>query len=346
MIHRPLGASGLQASIVGLGTWAIGGWMWGGTDEADAIDAIRASVDAGVTLVDTAPAYGFGRSEEIVGRALRGIRDRVLLATKCGLVWDRSDGEFFFAADEQGRNESGPFRVHRFLGPASIRAEVETSLRRLQTDRIDLLQTHWPDATTAIEETVACLMQLKKEGKIRAIGACNLNAGQLDRYRRAGTLDADQERFSMIDRGMEAERLPACRRENIAVIAYSPLAHGLLTGRVTGERGYGEGDLRRENPRFRPDPVRRVRALLDRLEPVARRRRASLAQLAIAWAVNQPGVTHALAGARTPAQARENAAAASVALTPPDLAEIRAALEAFERPARISSPGTAAGGVT
>ena len=163
MERREIGASGIRASAIGLGTWAIGGWMWGGTDEADSIAAIRASVDTGVTLIDTAPAYGMGRSEEIVGKAIAGRRDEVVLATKCGLVWHTDKGNHFF--DQDGKP------VHRYLGPESIAHELEQSLRRLGTDHIDLYITHWQDPTTPIAETMGALEDLRKAGKIRAIGA-------------------------------------------------------------------------------------------------------------------------------------------------------------------------------
>ncbi len=204
MDTRPVGQSGIQATVIGLGAWAIGGWSWGGTDEADSIAAIHAALDAGVTLVDTAPAYGLGRSEEIVGKALAGQRDQVVLSTKCGLVWHTQRGNHFF--DEDGRP------VHRYLGAESIRHEVEQSLKRLQTDYIDIYFTHWQDPTTPIEETMTALLKLKDEGKIRAIGVSNIEVGQLADYEIVGKLDAAQEQFSMIDRAIEATRSSgACR---------------------------------------------------------------------------------------------------------------------------------------
>lgn len=181
---REIGRSGVRASAVGLGTWAIGGWMWGGTDEAQSITAIRASLDAGVTLIDTAPAYGLGRSEEIVGKAIAGCRDKAVIATKCGLVWHTRKGKHFF--DQDGKP------VHRYLGRDAIIHEVEESLRRLGTDYIDLYITHWQDPTTPIEETVAALDDLKQAGKIRAVGASNVNRSELEHYVQTGALDAIQ----------------------------------------------------------------------------------------------------------------------------------------------------------
>ncbi len=190
--------------------------MWGGTDRADSIRAIQTAIDAGVNLIDTAPAYGLGLSEEIVGEAIRGRRDQVVLATKCGLVWHVQQGAHRF--DQAG------IPVYSFLGAASLRHEVEQSLRRLGTDYIDLYQTHWQDRATPIEETAGTLMELKREGKIRAIGVSNASTADMDQYRNVGALDSDQERFSLLDRGPEAEQLPYLRRNGIAFLAYHPCA--------------------------------------------------------------------------------------------------------------------------
>ena len=228
MEQRAIGASGINASVVGLGTWAIGGWMWGGTDEASSIAAIRAAIDAGVTLIDTAPAYGMGRSEEIVGAALEGRREQVVLATKCGLVWHTSRGGHFF--DQAGKP------VHRYLGPELIAHELNESLKRLRTDYIDLYITHWQDPTTPIAETMGALEDLRKAGKIRTIGASNVSAADIVGYVAAGTLDAIQEQYSMVHRDIEAELVPLCARHGIAILSYSSLALGLLTGKIGPER--------------------------------------------------------------------------------------------------------------
>ncbi len=211
MRYKSLGQSGIEASVVGLGTWAIGGWWWGGNDERESVRAIQAAIDAGVTLIDTAPAYGLGRSEEIVGKALEGRRDRVVLATKCGLVWHTNAGTPFFS--EFGKP------VHKYLGPDSIRYEIEQSLRRLKTDVIDLYQTHWQDSTTRIEETMAVLLDLKAEGKIRAIGVSNADCQQIEEYRAVGPVDADQEKYSMLDRGMMRN---SCSIANWRTSPFSP----------------------------------------------------------------------------------------------------------------------------
>jgi aryl-alcohol dehydrogenase-like predicted oxidoreductase len=322
MRYRALGSSGIEASVVAFGAWAIGGWRWGGADEAEAVSAIHAALDAGVNLIDTAPMYGFGRSEELVGRAIRGRRDRVVLATKCGLRWDTDRGVFFFAADEKGRTEQGAHRVHRYLGAASIRQELETSLRRLGTDHVDLYQTHWQDPTTPLEEVVDTLLALKREGKIRAIGACNAGLDELRGYAARGALDTDQERYSMIARPTAGAQTAWCGEHRVAFLAYSPLHHGLLTGKLSPDRTYGPGDLRGELPEFRPDRLARVNETLASFAPIAARHRATTGQLVVAWTLAQPGVSHALVGARTAAQARENAAAGDIVLSPDELAEL------------------------
>ena len=327
MLYRKLGGTGIEISTVGLGTWAIGGWMWGGTDEPLAVQAIHAALDQGINLIDTAPAYGFGLSEEIVGRAIAGRRDKVVLATKCGLIWDRQEGQFFFHSDRYGA-ASGPSEkeIYRCLRPASIREELEASLRRLGTDHVDLYQTHWQDPTTPIAQTMEALVTLKEEGKIRAIGVSNASVDDMKAY---GPIDADQERYSLLERAMQTSgSLDYCREHRISVLAYSPLDNGLLTGKIQPDREYGRGDLRKTNPRFQPAAVKQTNALLEGLRPIADRQGVSIAQVVIAWTISQPGITSALCGARNPAQAVENAAAAQVPLTPEEIRTIGEAVHA------------------
>jgi len=317
---REIGRSGVRASAVGLGTWAIGGWMWGGTDEAESIAAIQASLDAGVSLIDTAPAYGLGRAEEIVGKAIAGRRDEAVIATKCGLVWHTREGNHFF--DQDGRP------VHRHLGRASIVHEVEESLRRLGTDHIDLYITHWQDPTTPVEETVAALEELKQAGKIRAIGASNVDRAELERYIATGSLDAIQERFSMIDRAIETELLPLTIANGVSTLSYSSLALGLLAGTIGPDRVFSGDDQRRGNPRFSEGNRQKAQDFAAAIRPVAERHGASVAQTVIAWTLAQPGVTFALCGARNPAQALDNARAGTLRLDAEDLAAVDAAIAA------------------
>ncbi len=322
MLQRHVGRSAVAASAVGLGTWAIGGWMWGGTDEAESIAAIRAGIDAGVTLIDTAPAYGMGRSEEIVGRAIAGRRDEVVLATKCGLVWHTGRGRHFF--DQDGKP------VHRYLGPESIRYEVDQSLRRLGTDRIDLYITHWQDPTTPIAETLGALEELRTEGKILAIGASNTTRADLEAYLAAGGLDAIQEQYSMVHRDIEAELVPFCLENGVAVIAYSSLALGLLTGGIGPGRQFAGDDLRRTDPRFSVENRRKAVAFADEIRPIAAGHGASVAELVIAWTLRQRGIGFALCGARNPEQARINARAGRLLLSDTDLALIAEAARHLE----------------
>ena len=310
MMTRPIGTSKIDASVVGLGTWAIGGWMWGGTDEAESIAAIQASVDEGVSLIDTAPAYGQGLSEEIVGKAISGRRDKVVLATKCGLVWHTQKGNHFFDYD------SGP--VHRYLGKESIIHEVEESLKRLGTDYIDLYITHWQDPTTPIEETVEALVSLKQQGKIRSIGASNVSADDLRAYAETGSLDAIQEEYSMVNRGIEQTLLPIAAEHGISTLSYSSLALGLLSGRMGPERTFSGDDQRKDNPRFSIANREKVARLMQAIGPVADRHGATHAQVVIAWTLQQPGITFALCGARNPDQARENAKAGRIRLSTED----------------------------
>lgn len=329
MEYRALGQSGIRASAIGLGTWVMGGWMWGGADEATSIRAIHAALDLGVNLIDTAPVYGFGVSEQIVGAALEGRRDKAIIATKCGLVANTRQGRMLMRATALGASETGHIEVFVFNGPDSIRREVDDSLRRLRTDRIDLYQTHWQEEQTPYEDTMAALLELKRKGKIRAIGVSNADVKIMDRYRRVGPLDCDQEKYSMLDRGLEAEQLPYCERHNIAVLAYSPLALGMLTGSTPPERDFSEGDHRRNHPRFTRENRARAGKLLDAFRPIAARHGCTLGQLALAWTIRQPGLTHALVGARDEKQVAENARGGEIDLGPHDLARMNESIRAM-----------------
>lgn len=326
MQYRALGASGIEASVVGLGTWAIGGWMWGGTDEKESIKAIHAAIDAGVNLIDTAPVYGFGVSEELVGKAIKDRRDKVVVATKCGLVWHTEGGDHFFDSDANHPGKGDAYKVYRYLGPESIRCEIEQSLKRLGTDVIELYQTHWQETKTPREDTMAELLKLKDEGKILAIGVSNIAANELDEYRALGVVDSDQERFSMLDGKAEPTLLPYCHENNIAFLAYSPLEQGLLTGKIGPDRTFNDGDQRKGNPKFGPENLRKIDAMLKKFQPIADAHDVSLAQLAIAWTVSQKGCTHALVGARSPQQAIENAKGGDVDLSADELATMNAAI--------------------
>jgi aryl-alcohol dehydrogenase-like predicted oxidoreductase len=246
-------------------------------------------------------------------------------------VWDREEGKFHFSSDaKRVRRDSGDMKVYKYLSPVSVRSEVEMSLRRIGTDRIDLYQTHWQDPTTPVEDTMDELMKLKKEGKIRAIGASNAAVEHLEQYRKAGQLDSDQESYSMLDRQHEKDLLPYCRRHNIAFIAYSPMARGLLTGKVSPDRIFEEGDQRSDNPRFSRENRLRVLEMLDEFKPLAEKYNVTIVQMVLAWTFHQEGCTHVLAGVRNPKQAVENAGAGDVSLSGEDLAEMNRIIGRYE----------------
>lgn len=315
MQYSNLGQSDLKASRITLGAWAVGGWNWGGTDEEQSIRAIQAAMDAGVNAIDTAPVYGFGRSEEIVGKAIAGRRDEVIIATKCGMVWNSTKGKMFFRSGDDEIRSDGDKVIHIYQGPEMVRADVEASLQRLGVDCIDLLQTHWQDETTPLADTIGEMERLQQEGKIRYIGACNASLDQLDQYRESPLFVSDQEKYSMLDRAPEATQLPYVVEHGLSFFAYSPMANGLLTGKMGPDREFPIGDMRRVRPRFAVESRAAVAEFLAKIEPIAGAHDASLAQLVLAWTLAQPGASHLLVGARTPEQAIQNAAAADIALT-------------------------------
>lgn len=314
MQTREIGTSGIQASVIGLGTWVMGGWRWGGCDEKESIAAIQASIEASVSLIDTAPVYGFSVSEAIVGKAIKNRRDKVVLATKCGLGWHHKKGTHFFSAEGHD--------VHRYLGKDAIEYDIEQSLKRLQTDYIDHYITHWQDATTPIDETMETLLNLKKEGKIRSIGISNSSGDELKKYQKSGLIDAVQEKYNMLDRDLESSLLPLCRSTNVSVLSYASLATGLLTGKLDTGRIFKGDDQRIGNPRFTPENRKKMILFFEKLAPIADKYEISNAQLVISWTIAQPGITFALCGARTPEQAVENAKAGHVMLADEDIVKI------------------------
>jgi methylglyoxal reductase len=328
----PLGSSGLTSSVIGFGAWAIGGGaVWGdSSDDAESIRTIQTALDAGINLLDTAPAYGWGHSERLIARAVAGRRDSVILATKCGLWWDDASGSYFCPFN--GRD------LYRSLRPDTIAIEVERSLRDLGTDRIDLYQTHWPAVPpeqTPVEDTMAALVKLRDEGKILAIGACNLSAAELDAYAAAGPLASHQFRYSMLAREPEAEILPRCRKHQLATLTYMSLEQGLLTGRIGMDHVFKDGELRNNPgwlPWLLPQNRRRVLELLAGWRPLCERYDCTLAQLVLAWTLARPGVTHVLAGARKPRHIQETAAAADLVISADDLAALTADLDALGAP--------------
>jgi aryl-alcohol dehydrogenase-like predicted oxidoreductase len=313
MEYRQLGKSPVKASVITFGAWAIGGWMWGGADRRDAVTAIRAAYDLGVTTIDTAPAYGQGLSEEIVAEATAGIpRDKVQILTKFGLRWDVQQGEFYFNSKF---NDGRPFDMYKLASQESVIRECEDCLRRLKTDYIDLFQIHWPESTTPIAETMEALAQLLKQGKILAAAVCNYNKAQVEESEKVISLASNQVPYSMVNRDIEKEVVPYCIENKIAIIAYSPMQRGLLTGKIKPGHQFNDGDTRENSRFYKPENIVRVNAFLDTLRPLAESKKATLGQLVLRWTVGQPGITIALAGARNAEQAIQNAKAMDISLS-------------------------------
>ncbi len=309
MRFRQLGSSSLKVSVVGLGTWAIGGDFWGSVDDSQSIDAIRAGIDSGINLIDTAPAYGAGHSESVVGRAIAGRRDQVIVATKCGVV--RTKDAFL-----------------RNLKPDSITREVDESLRRLGVDSIDLYQIHWPDDDTPLEDSLEALRRLQEKGKFRYLGVSNFDPSLMRQVMQSMELVSLQPPYSLLKRDIEEEILPFCRDNNIGVLSYGSLGGGILTGKYKERPTLPPGDKRDAFYPFFDEPLwSQAQIVVDCLRVIAAERNVSPGQVAINWAVAQQGITTALVGVKTPEQAEENAAAGSWKLTDTELASIESAYE-------------------
>jgi len=325
MEYRNLGKSDLKISVISFGAWAAGGWMWGGADRNDAIAAIRASYDLGVTSIDTAPAYGQGVSEEIVGEAIKGLlREKLQLLTKYGLRWNSTKGSFYFKSkDNNGRD----IDMHKYAGKESITKECEDSLRRMGTDYIDLYQIHWPDITTPIAETMEAVAQLIQQGKVKYAGVCNYNVEQLREAQKTVPIVSNQVPYSMVKRDIEKEVVPYCIENNISILAYSPLQRGLLTGKLKPRHRFAVGDHRAELYFFKAENIKRTNAFLKKIKPMAEQKKATFSELVLRWTVEQPGITIALAGARDAAQAIDNAKAMQVQLSKDEIDFIKGELD-------------------
>jgi aryl-alcohol dehydrogenase-like predicted oxidoreductase len=310
MDTRQLGTSDLHITPIGFGAWAIGGsgWQfaWGGQDDRDSIATIREALDAGVNWIDTAAVYGLGHSEEIVARALERVPVRPYVFTKCSMVWDKRR------------------KIGHSLKAESIRRECEASLRRLKVDAIDLYQIHWPDPDEDVEEGWTTMAALQREGKVRYIGVSNFSVAQMKRAQTIAPITSLQPPYSLLHREIEAEILPFVAREKIGVIAYSPMASGLLTGAMTRERiaGLPADDWRKEHSDFREPQLSRNLDLVRLLRAIGERRGCSPGEVAVAWVLRNPVVTGAIVGARRPGQARGISGAADFHLNPGELAEV------------------------
>ena len=273
----------LKVSRVALGTWAMGGWMWGGSDQREAIATIHAALNQGINLIDTAPVYGFGASEEIVGAALDGVRAQTVIATKTGLEW--RDGKIY-------RNATGE-RILR---------EIDDSLRRLRTDYIDIYQVHWPDPLVPVEETAEAMRSLYEQGKIRAIGVSNFSVAQIERFRKVAPLHVLQPPYNLFERGIEAEILPYCQANGIATLGYGALCRGLLSGRMRPDTVFHGDDLRGVDPKFQPPRFAQYLEAVRQLDELAQRRfHRHVIQLAVRWMLDK-GISVALWGGRHPNQ--------------------------------------------
>lgn len=317
MEYRKLGKTELSLSAIACGSFAIGGTMWGGTDTNKAISAIHASLDYGVSTIDTAPFYGLGLSEELIGKAIKGRdRSRIQLLTKFGMVWDGSNngrGDFMFTIDNNGIS----YPVYNYASKENVIKEAEESLKRLDTDYIDLLQIHWNAPTTRIDETMEALQRLTEQGKILTAGVCNYNLAQMETAEECIMLASSQLPYSMLTREIETEIIPHAIQENIGIIAYTPLERGLLTGKYFAGARLKADDHR--NDYFNHFHLEKIKIFLDRIEPMAKDKNATVAQLVLRWTTLQPGITIVLAGARNAEQAISNAGAMQISLGKPEL---------------------------
>jgi aryl-alcohol dehydrogenase-like predicted oxidoreductase len=302
-----LGRSDIKISSIVLGTWAIGGWMWGSSNEKDSLAAITASLDSGVTTIDTAPIYGMGYSEELVGKAIKGRRKNVIIATKCGMRWSDKD-------------ETNPHLSKSSISidasPESIKFECEQSLKRLGVETIDLYQIHWPDPHTSIEDSWKAMVKLKEQGKVRAIGVSNFSLAQLQEAHSIHPVDSIQSPYSLLRRDIEQDILPFCKENHISVLVYSPLERGMLTGKITLNTQFPKGDHRTDRALFALENRGNIIKALDLIQPIAARHHVTLAEVIINCTMHIPGITAVLVGARNAKQAIENADAANFGLTP------------------------------
>jgi aryl-alcohol dehydrogenase-like predicted oxidoreductase len=327
MKYRKLENTDLTLSEITFGAWAAGGWMWGGTERKDAINAIRVSYSLGVTSIDTAPIYGQGTSEEIVGEAIRGIsRYSVQILTKYGMRWDLKKGDFAFKSK---MNNGDDIDIYKYAGKESIIKECEVSLKRLGTDYIDLYQIHWPDSTTLIEESMEAVIRLIEQGKVRHAGVCNYDAAQMAEAAKYIDLASDQVPYSMVKRSIEEELVPYCLKHKKSILAYSPLERGLLTGKIKPCHVFAPGDHRREVSFFQEENLKITNNILDLLKPIAAEKHITLGQLVLLWTLEQPGITITLVGARNSEQAIENAKAVDSKLSKEEIEIISGYLENF-----------------
>lgn len=312
MKHNTLGKSDIKVSELAFGAWAIGGWMWGGADSKEAIKAIETAVDHGMTTIDTAAVYGFGLSEELTGKAIKGKRSKVQILTKFGLSWNEKKGEFFFASKDNSGND---VNIYRYSAKDKVINDCDESLKRLGTDYIDLYQIHWADSTTPVSETMEAIEILIKKGKIRAGAVCNYSLELMKEASQTFQIASNQIPYSMVNRGIEKEVVPYCVENKISILAYSPLQRGLLTGKIKQGHSFNDGDTRPSTIYYKEPNLSRILELTENLKKIAVDRKVTLSQLVLNWTIQQPGISCALAGARNAAQVLENVKAADFHLT-------------------------------
>ncbi|MBE6022091.1 MAG: aldo/keto reductase [Cellulosilyticum sp.] len=319
MQYMKIGQSDIEVSKIALGTWAIGGGSWwGDNDDLESIRTIHAALDLGINLVDTAPVYGMGHSEEVVGKAIANRRNKVILSTKCGLMFDRREGSYYFSRDGK--------EVYKNLSKGAIMDSVEQSLRRLHTDYIDILYTHWQSVEpyiVPVEETMDALMTLKKQGKIRAIGGSNMSPWHIEEYLKYGQLDIIQEKYSLIDKRIEQEILPCSNKHKITFQAYSPLEQGLLTGKIRKDFVPEPGSSREGKKWYKPENLSTIVDGVDSWKNLCEKYNCSYGNLAMAWIGMQSSFVNVLCGARKVEQIEENAKAGDIILEPQDIEQMR-----------------------
>lgn len=314
MVKKQLGNNGPELTVIGFGAWAIGGpwqWGWGKVDDNESIKAIHSAIESGINWIDTAAVYGFGHSEEIVGEAIKGIRDKVFIATKCGMLNDGSGNAII--------NNS----------PDSIRKECENSLKRLKTDYIDLYQIHWPDPNVEVEKSWEMMLKLKEEGKVKYIGVCNFDVLLMEKCMKIERVQSLQPPYSLLRRNIEEEILPYCLKNEIGVVAYSPMQAGLLTGKFDANK-LAPDDWRRKGSYFREPYLSKALEFVERIRPIAQKKNVSVGILAVAWVLSNPAITSAIVGARNSGQVKENILSADIELSRNELDEIQNILKEME----------------
>lgn len=326
MKYMKFGNSGLTGSAITFGAMPLGGGSWwSNSNDEESIRTVHRAIDLGITVFDTAPVYGYGHSEEILGQAVKGRRDQVLISTKCGLWWDDDEGTYHFTNDGHV--------VRRNVSRRVIKLELEKSLKRLGTDYIDIYYTHnpaKPPFDTPVEETVGTLMELKKEGKIRAIGASNMTVPQMEEYLKYGEIDFAQKKYSIMTRDIEKDMLPFCQEHDVVLHAYATIERGLLTGKITKDYTYSEGDARGDQPWWRPERFPYAVDFVDSLRDMCEKYQCSMVNLSTAWLRAQSPNVNVICGARRVPQIEESALGCEVELMPEDVQEIRRRAEELD----------------